>query len=235
MIPKKIHYCWFGGKEKPKSVLKCIDSWRKYCPDYEIIEWNEDNFDVNAHPFTKEAFEIKKWAFVSDYARLYVVYNHGGIYLDTDVQLIKSLDIFLQNEIYLGFEDENYVATGLGFGAIKGHPFLMENMKAYDNEALMDENGKFTAISCPVYTTKLLMDKGMRKNCEKIQSVGGITVYPKDYFCPYDYTTGVMNITENSHSIHLYSMTWINKTQVFKSKITRVFHRFFGKNVFHKR
>lgn len=234
MIPKKIHYCWFGGKEKPKSVLKCIESWQRYCPDYEIVEWNENNFDVHSHPFTHQAYEAKKWAFVSDYARLYIVYNEGGIYLDTDVEIVKSLDPLLDNEAYIGFEGKEYVNTGSGFGAVKGHRFLYENMKAYDTESVLDEKGNFKGISCPVYTTALLKENGLCDDDGTVQSVCGVTVYPCDRFCPYDYITGVMNMTDNTYSIHMYSMTWIGKAQVIKSKITRVFHRLFGKDVFHK-
>lgn len=235
MIPKKIHYCWFGGNEKPKSVIKCIESWKHYCPDYDIIEWNESNFDIKAHPFISQAYDAKKWAFISDYARLYIVYNNGGIYLDTDVELVKNLDPLLSSDMYIGFEGGEYVNTGSGFGAVKGHAFLLENMKAYDTEHIMDENGKFVGISCPVYTTNLLKKGGLIDDNGTVQSVCGVTVYPSDYFCPYDYTTGVMKMTDNTYSIHMYSMTWIGKGQVIRSKITRVFHRLFGKDVFHKR
>ena len=144
---KIIHYCWFGRGEKPKDVIKSIESWKKFCPDYEIIEWNEDNFDISSHPYTKKAYELKKWAFVSDYARLYIVYNEGGVYLDTDVEIVKNLDPLLENEAYMGFEDEKYVNTGSGFGAEKGHSFLLENMKAYDGECVVDENGNKKKLS----------------------------------------------------------------------------------------
>ena len=118
-IPKVIHYCWFGGNPKPKLVQKCIHSWKKYCPDYEIIEWNESNFDISSCPlYVRQAYDVKKWAFVSDYARLKIIHTCGGIYLDTDVELIKSLDSLLEYNAFFGFEDGKYVATGLGFGAV---------------------------------------------------------------------------------------------------------------------
>ncbi len=229
MIPKKIHYCWFGGKEKPKEVLKCIDSWKKYCPDYEIIQWDENNFDVNAHPYTKQAYELKKWAFVSDYARLWIVYNEGGIYLDTDVEVLKNLDDLLDNEAYMGFEDKKYVANGLGFGAVKNHPFILKNMKAYDKESIIGKDGKLDPVSCPVYTTNLLREGGLTDDNGTVQNVCGVTIYPKDRLCPYNYITGVMNITDNTYSIHLYSMTWLGKAQVIKSKFTKIIHRLSGK------
>ena len=115
MIPKKIHYFWFGGNEKPKSVKKCIDSWKKYCPDYEVIEWNESNFDIRCMPFVEQAYEAKKYAFVSDVARLMMIYEYGGIYMDTDVEVIKPLDNLLENKAYMGFENDENVASGLGF------------------------------------------------------------------------------------------------------------------------
>ncbi len=229
MIPKKIHYCWFGRGEKPKDALKCIESWRKFCPDYEIIEWNEDNFDVSAHPYTKQAYELKKWAFVSDYARLYIVYNEGGIYLDTDVEAVRSFDDLLDNEAYMGFEDEKYVNTGSGFGAVNGHAFLLENMRAYDGESLVNKDGEISPVSCPVYTTKLLNDRGLKNDIGEIQKISDVTVYPREYFCPYNYITGVMKMTENTYSVHLYSMSWLGKAQIYKSKITQIFHRFFYK------
>ena len=118
MIPKKIHYCWFGRGEKPKLARKCIESWKRYCPDFEIIEWNEDNFDVTKYAYSKYCFDNKKWAFLSDFVRLIVIYENGGIYFDTDVEVIKSLDNLLQYEAFYGFENEDYVATGLGFGSV---------------------------------------------------------------------------------------------------------------------
>ncbi len=229
MIPKKIHYCWFGRGEKPKDVIKCIESWKKFCPDYEIIEWNEDNFDIFSHPYTKKAYELRKWAFVSDYARLYIIYNEGGIYLDTDVEIVKNFDPLLDDEAYMGFEDEKYVNTGSGFGAVKGHPFIFENMKAYDGEIVVDANGNFSALSCPVYTTRLLNNAGLVNDNGQIQKISGVTVYPREYLCPYNYITGQMKMTKNTYSVHLYSMSWLGKAQIYKSKFTRIFHRLFRK------
>ena len=130
MIPKIIHYCWFGRNPKPELAVKCIKSWKKRCPDYEIIEWNEDNFDISSCPlYVRQAYEAKKWAFVSDYVRLKVVYDEGGVYLDTDVELKKGLDALLAYDAYFGFEDGTHVNTGLGFGAVKGAPILKEMMQ----------------------------------------------------------------------------------------------------------
>ena len=132
MIPKIINYCWFGGNELPKETQKCIASWKKYCPDYQIIEWNESNFDIHCHPFVESAYNSKAWAFVSDYARLKVIYDNGGIYLDTDVRILKNLDFLLQNEMYIGIQQQGeYCNTGLGFGAYKHHPIVKQMMEKY--------------------------------------------------------------------------------------------------------
>ena len=142
MIPKKIHYCWFGKNPLPRSVKKCIASWRKFCPDYQIIEWNESNFDVNSHPFIKSAYDNKAWAFVSDYARLKIVYDNGGIYFDTDVELLKNIDHLLENNFYIGVQQSGLLCTtGLGFGAERENDYVCSMLKKYD-ELVYTEAGK---------------------------------------------------------------------------------------------
>ena len=133
MIPKVIHYCWFGGNSKPEFVQKCIESWKQYCPEYKIVEWNESNFDVNCIDYVKCAYQDKKWAFVSDYARLWIIYNNGGIYLDTDVLLKNNLDDLLSYDCWLASDDVRYINTGLGFGAVKNHYIIEILMNAYSN------------------------------------------------------------------------------------------------------
>ena len=148
-IPKIIHYCWFGGKPKPELAEKCIKSWKKHCPDYEIREWNEDNYDLAAAPlYVRQAYEAKKWAFVTDYVRLQVVYECGGIYLDTDVELKKNLDSLLGYSAYFGFEDGKWIATGLGFGAEQGTPILQELMDDYRDIPFLLEDGSEDAGYC---------------------------------------------------------------------------------------
>lgn len=202
MIPKVIHYCWFGGNKKTKIIKKCIKSWKKYCTDYQIIEWNESNFDVNCNAYCKAMYEQKKWAFLTDYVRLKIVYEYGGIYLDTDVKLIKPLDPLLAYSAYMGFEDDEYVATGLGFGAEKGHPFIKENKEYYDG--LFD----FQEIrTCPVITTELLGLVGKSKQ-DEITIVKGVTLLPRDFLCPMHFGTVQPNITSNTYSIHLFNASW---------------------------
>lgn len=150
MIPKIIHYCWFGRQPKPEIVLTCIESWKKYCPEWKIIEWNESNFDVAKHPYMKEAYERKKWAFVSDVARLLIVYNYGGVYLDTDVKLSTSFDEKIVDiDAFFVFESNRYISTGLGFGAKKHHQAVKQMIKYYDSKHFIGKKGKEVLVPCP--------------------------------------------------------------------------------------
>lgn len=207
-IPKTIHYCWLGGNPKPKSVLKCIESWKKLCPDYEIIEWNEDNLNISSHLYSKQAYDMKAWAFATDYFRLWVVYTHGGIYLDTDVQIIKSFDPLLENKGFMGFESEDIVASGLGFGAEAGNRFLAENMKVYESLAFINSDGTLNRRPAPEYTTEIAKAYGLTGDTGKPQSVLDMTFYPKAYFAPKDYFTGRLQVTKNTYSIHHYDSSW---------------------------
>lgn len=228
MIPKKIHYCWFGGKEKPKSVKKCINSWKKYCPDYEIIEWNENNFDIHRVPFIEQALEAKKYAFASDVVRLIVVYENGGFYFDTDVEIVKNIDALCGNKIFFGFENNEFVSSGLGFGSEKANSFLLEHINQYKNNRFTNEDGTYNIKGCPLYLTELLVDKGLKKD-GKYQVVDGVTIYPAEYFNPYDSITGRLKKTSNTYSIHWYDQSWGNDSK-FKKRLTQLIHRVFGKN-----
>lgn len=231
MIPKKIHYCWFGRNEKTKTMLKCIESWKKYCPDYEIIEWNEDNYDFKSIPFVNDAYKVGKWAFVSDYARLDIVYNEGGIYLDTDVEIIKSLDPLLCLEGFAGFEGDDAVATGLGFGAEKGHPMVKALMDDYLNREF-PKDGNYISIACPVINTEVFLEYGLQPNGEK-QTINKMTIFPKDYFNPKNNQTYITEITENTYSIHHYDASWRKGNSVIKQKLIKTFVKIFGeKNLF---
>ena len=227
MIPKKIHYCWFGRGEKTKLAKKCIASWKKYCPDYEIIEWNEDNFDINLNGYTKMCYEQKKYAFLTDYIRQLVVAEHGGIYFDTDVEVLKSFDDMLHNKAFFGFEKDNFINTGMGFGAEKGNLLVGEMIKSYDS--LLD--GRHGAIGCPILNTKALIKYGLQLNGED-QILEGAKIFSKEYFNPFDSVTGELFITEYTYSVVWYSASWLSPTKRLTSKITRVFHRIFGPSCF---
>lgn len=220
MIPKKIHYCWFGRKELPEKAKKCIASWKKYCPDYEIIEWNEDNFDINANAYTKMCYDQKKYAFLSDYVRLLVVETYGGLYFDTDVEVIRRIDPLLEHEAFFGFETKDYVNTGLGFGAEAENIIVKAMIKEYDS--LLD--GMKGTISCPILNTQALTKMGMIPNGEK-QKVKNAMIYPIECFNPYDDPTGRLCKTKQTYSIHWYAKSWLDKKIVLRSKLTKPLHR----------
>ena len=232
MIPKRIHYCWFGKAEKPKLAKKCIESWKKYCPDYEIIEWNEDNFDVNLNAYTKWCYENKKYAFLSDYVRLWVVNQNGGVYFDTDVELIRNINFLLDDQAFFGFETEENSAdnsenmalnTGLAFGSVATGLALQEMLREY--EPLLD--GKHGVVMCPKLNTEALVKLGLKRNGLYQKFLWG-TVYPKEYFNPYESTTGRVNITKNTVSIHWYMGSCLSLYQKLRSTISKPLHRIFG-------
>ena len=221
MIPKIIHYCWFGHNPLPELAKKCIASWKNYFPDYEIKEWNESNFDVNAIPYTEEAYKQKKYAFVSDYARFWILYHYGGLYFDTDVEVIKPMNEIIEKGPFMGCENtakkrnkvgdssglELGVNPGLGIGTTARLEFYKEILDKYSTMHFLLPNGLMNQVTVVEYTTQLLCLKGL-KSSNEVQQVAGIWVYPKEYFCPKDYTTGKVTITQNTVSIHHYSETW---------------------------
>ena len=228
MIPKKIHYCWFGGNPKPDSVQKCINSWKRFCPDYEIIEWNESNFDIHCMPFVEQAIEAKKYAFASDVARLMVVYENGGLYFDTDVEVVRNFDDLLENKAFLGFENNEYVASGLGFGSEADVEFFKRHIDAYRNEVFIKEDGSFNMLGCPRVATKLLVERGLVQNGQE-QLVDNVRIYPTDYFNPFDSITGKLNKTNNTYSIHWYDASWSDISKS-KLKFNRFIRRILGVN-----
>lgn len=231
MIPKKIHYCWFGRGQKPELALKCIESWKKYCPDYEIIEWNEDNSNFEEIPFIKYAYGVKKYAFVSDYIRLKAVYDNGGIYLDTDVEILKNIDKLLTNKAFIGFENDDFVNTGQIFGAEKNNKVVFDMLQQYHLIESKDYETSFVGFSCPTLNTNALVENGLVKN-GKEQMAGDMKIYPADYFNPLDNATGRVNKTQNTYSIHWYSMSWFDKKTKVRTKITKFIRRILGKNCF---
>ena len=224
MIPKVIHYCWFGRNPLPKSAQKCIASWRQFLPDYEIKEWNEDNFDVNIIPYTQQAYASKKYAFVSDYARFWVLYHYGGLYFDTDVEIIKPMDDIIAKGPFMGREAGAYlskmlsvdidglaVAPGLGIGAEAGMPLFKKFLDLYDRQSFITEDGTLNTKSIVYYTSEALLEAGMGGNDPEPEFVAGVWIYPQDYFCPMDHTRGnYLRITSNTRSIHHYDASWVD-------------------------
>lgn len=209
-IPKVIHYCWFGRNPLPKLAQKCIDSWREYLPDYEIKEWNEDNFDVAINTYTKQAYEAKKYAFVSDFARLWILHNYGGVYFDVDVEVIKPMDDILRAGPFMGCERDgsNRINPGLGIATAPGFTIYKELLDSYKDEDFIKTNGKFNTTTIVDRTTDVLKKHGLQ-DIVGIQQVAGITIYPTEFFCPKSFDTGKLTITKNTRSIHWYDASWL--------------------------
>lgn len=232
MIPKIIHYCWFGGGEIPDHDRKCIESWKRFCPDYEIIRWDESNYDVHKIRYMHEAYEAHKWGFVPDYARLDIVYEHGGVYLDTDVELIRNIDDLLENKAFMGFEqDGEAVSPGLGFGAEKHMPLLREIMDSiYSSRVFKLGPNEYDTTPSPIMNVEFLERKGLKKN-NQFQIIDGMAIYPSEYFCPIDYATGIMTITEATFSIHHYHASWLEPEEKIILLKSQRFEAKYGKKI----
>ena len=231
MIQKIIHYCWFGGKDKPELAKKCIKSWERFCPGYQIKEWNEQTFDIHSAPrYVQEAYQEKRWAFITDYVRLWVLYNFGGIYMDTDVEVLKPLDTFLEHKGFTGFEDEIYMVTGI-IAAEKELPLMQELLSYYDNRRFILEDGSLDLTTNTVSITNAFKKMGFVPN-GKTQEQDGFFIYSRDFFCPLNDATGKLFKSKNTTTIHWFNKSWLPKKNRFRSKITRIFHRVFGVDCF---
>lgn len=230
MIPKVIHYCWFGKGEMSGKAKECIDTWRKFCPDYEIKEWNELNFDIGSCAYIREAYAAKKWAFVSDYARFKILYENGGLYLDTDVEVIKSFDDIISKGPFMGFEEgkqtfkgiDYKVNPGLGLASEPRLELFKEIIDYYHTIHFITEDGSQIMTTIVDYTTNILKKYGLKNKCE-IQYVAGIYLYPPEYFCPLNFNTGKLMITENTRSIHHFLASWFSTLDWIILKIERLF------------
>ena len=238
MIEKKIHYCWFGGKDKPELAKKCIESWKKFCPDYEFVEWNEQNFDVNSNLYVKQAYEAKKFAFVTDYVRLYAMYTQGGIYMDTDVMVLKSLDEFLIHDAFSGFENKANIPTGI-MACKKGNPLFKELLSYYDTASFFNEDGSLNMTTNVKIITDMLTPKGFIPN-GKFQVVEGFALYPQNVFCPLHKKLNNKKYMKNTFTIHYFAGSW--KSEATKKRensfwwkylvvpVSKVMRKIFGKN-----
>lgn len=229
MIPKIIHFCWFGKGKMPPLAEKCIASWKKYCPDYEIICWNEDNYDVSKNKYMFDAYKAKKWGFVPDFARLDIIFQFGGIYLDTDVELIKPIDnLLVENKAFAGVEIPGQIALGLGFGAEKNNPVIKLMLDQYEHLRFLNENGEMNLVPSPQIQTKLLREYGLSSDNELQVINDCFCVYPKDFFNPYNFENGKIEITENTYSIHHYAGSWASSRNKSNTRIYHFISRVFG-------
>lgn len=234
MIPKKIHYCWFGENPLPETAKKYMNTWKKYCPDYEIIEWNEKNFDITQNQYCQEAYKAKKWAFVSDYARLKVLYEYGGIYMDTDIEVIKPLDDLLRYNWFAGFEEENRIQTGI-FGAEIKNEFIKRLLNDYQNRHFISDRNKYDlSTNVQFITQKLKDDYNIQLN--NIYQIFGnnYVLLPFDYLCCKSYLTGKICITKNSYTIHHFDGSWLNSYGKIKIFIQKIFCVILGIKRFNK-
>ena len=231
MIPKIIHYCWFGGNEKSALIKRCIESWQRFCPDYEIKEWGESTFDLASAPvYVREAYEAKKWAFVTDYVRLWAMHEYGGVYMDTDVEIVRPIDEFLCHRGFTGFEDDVHMVTGI-MAAEKELPLMKSLLSYYDTRHFVLEDGSFDMTTNTVSITNALKSMGFVPNGH-LQVNDGFAIYPSDFFCPLDDATGKLSKTKNTAAIHWFNKSWLTEKVRLRSKITRVFHRIFGVDCF---
>lgn len=208
MINKTIHYCWFGKNEKPLSVLKCIDSWKKYLPDYRIVEWNEENFDISdSIPYVRQAYDNKKWAFVTDYVRLKVLADYGGIYLDTDVEVFKSFDPLLSERCFLGFESNDYLCTAV-IGCEPRNGFICQFLESYNSRSFVKDDGTIdTDTTNVVSMTNLLLNEGLIQN-GKYQKLNGITIFPQFFFASNDIINIIHKYDSRIYSYHHCQASW---------------------------
>lgn len=232
MIPKKIHYCWFGGNPLPELAQKCIASWKKYCPDYEIIEWNESNFDIHCCKYVEEAYNAKKWAFVSDVARLYALVNYGGIYMDTDVEVLKPLDDLLMYEAVSGFEAKDRIPTGL-MACQEGQSIFKELLQEYGNACFIKGDGSYDMTTNVTRITNICLKYGLRLD-NTLQTVNGFTLLPYDYLCPKNFETKIVTITENTYVIHHFDGSWLADEDKLAIELFKKYNKYLPKKIARK-
>lgn len=209
-IPKIIHYAWFGKNPMPEEYINYIEGWKKLCSDYKFCKWDENNYDISQNSYMKTAYDTKAWAFVSDYVRKDVVYKYGGVYLDTDVEMIKNIDDLLYQDGFCAFE-KNLVASGLGFGAKKGHRIVKEWRDIYET-LIFNEDTILKMIACPIHETEILKKYGLKQN-NSLQNIMGMTVYPDEVLSGTNRVTNEPIITPNTYTIHHYGASWVDKSQ----------------------
>lgn len=219
MIPKVIHYCWFGRGEMPELALKCIESWKKFLPDYELKLWNEDNFDLDLYPYVREAYDNRKFAFVTDVVRLYALYHEGGIYMDTDVEVIKSLDPFLHHVAFSGFESKTEIPTGI-MAAEKDSQWAKDNLDYYEGRHFIKEDNTFDMTTNVKIITQQMLAHGLNPNNTYQDFPDYVTFYPNDYFCPIDHDGYKMKMTSNTVCIHYYAGSWCRPKHKFKKRLS---------------
>lgn len=228
LIPKKIHYMWLGKQKIPGKLQKCIDSWKKYCPDYEIIRWDENNYDITKTAYMQDAYEAGAYGFVPDYARLDILYHNGGIYMDTDVEVRKSLDSLLYQEAFCGVEKWQVLNFGGCSGSVKGQAMLRKFLDARVQIPFIDKDGRKNKTTCGFYDTRVAVEHGYILN-GTTQNISGMNIYASDYFHPYDYMSGRVSCTEHTYSVHWFNGGWLDeKMKLENEEAVHRFNRIYG-------
>lgn len=229
-IPKIIHYCWFGRGDKPSDAVRYIAGWKKLLPEYRIIEWNEENFDIHVCPYVEQAYAARRFAFVSDYARGHALYEHGGVYLDTDVEVLKTFEDLLHHRSFWGFEAENFIATST-IGAVPKHEILKAYLEQYHTRQFLRPDGSHDTTPNVVFVTRLWEKHGLIRNNE-LQVVGNDNLFlPQSHLSPYEYTSGVMAPLNDAYAIHHYAKTWLSPWARVKGSIKKQLVQWFGPRI----
>jgi len=229
-IPKIVHYCWFGNNEKPQDVKKCIETWKKHMPDYEFMEWNESNFDMEqAIPYVKQAYEAKKYAFVSDFVRIQALYRFGGVYFDTDIEVLKSFEEYLDDrDVVLGFESERSLITAF-IAVSKEHPYIKEFMESYYERSFLKEDGTYDLTTINERFSALMETHGVDLKRNEYQEFGpGCAVYPIEIFCGFDVTNWHENITGKTCTVHHMAASWLPGAKGVKLRIIKMIQKIIG-------
>lgn len=226
-IPRIVHYCWFGRGTKSSKIVRCMRSWKRVLPDYQFVEWNEDNFPVEAFEYAKQAYALRKFAFVSDVARLHALYEVGGIYLDTDVEVIRPLDRFLSHEAFGGFEDGIHLQSGT-MGAAKGHPWIKELLEEYTGRSFLLSDGTADTTTNTARMTAKGVQQGLQLDGRYQMLDNGVVYYPRTYFSPYDYINGGNYITDESYTIHHFAQSWLPAHVRMRGSMKRLAGRYLG-------
>lgn len=214
-IPKTIHYCWFGGAKLPEIARQCIASWRTHCGDYSITEWNESNFDIAGAPlYVRQAHEARRWAFVSDYVRLSVLHEYGGIYMDTDLEVIRPIDRFLEHRAFSSFQDEESIPTAI-MGSEAGNRWIGALLHDYDGREFLRPDGSYDlTTNVELITDLTVRDYGLIRDNSCQELADGVVIYPNRYFCPKVYETQEVEITDDTYTIHHFNASWYDPAKL---------------------
>lgn len=235
MIPKIIHFCWLSGDPFPDPIQRCIDSWNKILPDYEIMLWDTHRFDINSNTWVKQAYENKKYAFAADYLRLYALYHYGGIYLDSDVEVLKSFNDLLNLPYFIGVDSQSKIEAAI-IGTENHNKWIGDCLEYYKNRNFVNPDGTFDMKTLPIIMEECITKTKRMDYIDSISSFNNdnlsVKLLPFNYFCSKRHDTGIVQITENTYSVHHFAMSWKSSKLHTLIKIKRLFVRMFGERFY---